>query len=181
MDSNRGLKFPVLAVLLWLFGCAGHPATISGKVIKVADGDSITILDDDHHQFRIRFDGIDAPEKGQPFGDRSRQNMVRMVAGNEVTADCHKTDRNRRQVCKVWVQPSDCPTCSNTLDVGHAQIIAGSAWWYRQYAKEQSEEDRARYESDEQEARMRKRGLWADNAPISPWEWRRRPKRSSHP
>lgn len=121
----------------------------------------------------IRINGIDALEKAQPFNDRSRQNMVRMVAGKEVSTDCHKTDRYGRQVCKVLVRPADCPTCSKTLDVGHAQIVMGLAWWYREYAKEQSPEDRGRYESAEQEARLRKIGLWKDESPVGPWTWRK--------
>lgn len=151
-------------------------AVIEGKAIKVADGDSITILDADLVQHKIRINGIDAPEKAQPFGERSRQNMVRMVAGKDVSADCHKADRYGRQVCKIWVQPTECPTCGKTLDAGHAQIISGMAWWYRQFAQEQSAEDQGRYESAEEEARARKIGLWVDKSPTAPWEWRRKPK-----
>lgn len=99
-------------------------ADFTGKVVAVADGDTITILDAGNKQHRIRINGIDAPEKAQPFGDRSRQNMGSMVTGREVTADCHKTDRYGRQVCKVWVQPADCSTCGKTLDVGrHLYLI----------------------------------------------------------
>lgn len=169
---------PFLAVLLALIIGTAHAATISGKAIKVADGDSVTVLDADYKQHRIRINGVDAPENSQPFGERSRQNMVRMVAGKEVTADCHKTDRYGRQICKVWVQPADCQTCSKTLDVGHAQIVAGLAWWYRAYGKEQSDEDRGRYASEENEARLRKRGLWVDDSPVPPWDWRKN-KRST--
>jgi endonuclease YncB( thermonuclease family) len=165
--------YKICFALLLAFSCVAQAATIDGKVINVADGDTIMILDAAHQQHRIRINGIDAPEKGQPFGDRSRQNMARMVTGKDVTADCHKTDRYGRQVCKVWVQPSDCPKCGKTLDVGHAQIVAGMAWWYREYAKEQSDEDRGRYESDENEARLRKRGLWAHDYSVAPWDWRR--------
>ena len=162
-----------IAILLALLGAPAFAATVEGRVVGIADGDSITLLDADKTQHRIRIDGIDAPEKAQPFGDRSRQNMVRMVAGKEVIVECHKTDRYGRQICKVRVQPSVCPAYGKTLDVGHAQILGGLAWWYRQYAKEQSAEDRGRYESAEQEARARKIGLWSDNNPIPPWEWRR--------
>ena len=89
-----------------------------------------------------------------------------MAHGQEVIADCPKTDRYGRKVCKVWVQPSDCPACGKTLDVGYAQSRAGLAWWYRAYAKEQSEEDRGRYESEENESRLRKRGPGeVDHAP----------------
>ena len=66
------------------------------------------------------------------------------------------------------LQPLDCPRCGMTLDVGLAQIIAGLAWWFRRYADEQSPQDRGRYESEEKEARLRKRGLWADGAPVPP-------------
>ena len=147
---------------------------LTGKVINVADGDTITILTLENQQHRIRISGIDAPEKAQPFGTRSKQNMERMTKGKEALADCPKTDRYGRKVCKVWVQPEDCPTCGKTLDVGLAQISAGLAWWYRAYAKEQSEEDQGRYESEENEARLRKRGLWAHPEPVPPWEWRRK-------
>lgn len=99
--------------------------------------------------------------------------MARFVAGKEVSADCHKIDRYKRQVCKVWVQPADCATCGKSLDAGHAQIVAGMAWWYRDYAKEQTSEDRGRYESAEQDARARKRGLWVDKEPVAPWDFRK--------
>jgi endonuclease YncB( thermonuclease family) len=68
-----------------------------------------------------------------------------------------------REVCKVWVQPLDCLRCGKMLDVGLAQISVGLAWWFRHYADEQSAEDRGRYASEEDEARLRKRGLWVDN------------------
>ena len=75
----------------------------------------------------------------------------------------------------MWVQPPDCPRCGKTLNVGLAQVTDGMAWWYRYYGKEQSAEDRGRYESAEQEARLRRLGLWRDNDPVPPWEWRRLP------
>ena len=149
-----------------------HADELTGKVIHVAGGDTLTILTEDKQQHRIRIGGIDAPEKAQPFGNRSKQNMERMTKGKEALADCPKTDRYGRKVCKVWVQPADCPTCGMTLDVGLAQISAGLAWWYRAYAKEQSAEDRGRYESEENEARLRKRGLWVESSAVPPWEWR---------
>ncbi len=82
-------------------------------------------------------------------------------------------DITGRVVGKVWVQPADCPSCGKTLDVNHAQLLAGMAWWYRYYAKEQSPEDRGRYESAEDEAKARRWGLWADPEPINPYDWRR--------
>lgn len=160
----------IAAALLSLPGLA---ETVSGRVVHVQDGDSLTILDSEKQQHKIRIAGIDAPEKAQPFGNRSRHNLASMVHGQEAIADCPTTDRYSRKVCKVWVQPSDCPACDKTLDIGYAQISAGLAWWYRAYAKEQPVEDRGRYESEENEARLRKRGLWADDNVMPPWDWRK--------
>jgi len=161
----------VLVLLLALWRGAGHAETLSGKVVHVADGDTITILVD-KQAHRVRLAGIDAPEKGQPFGNRARQNLADMAAGKEATLHCHKTDRYQRKVCTVMVRPSDCPSCAHTLDVGLAQIVGGLAWWYREYAKEQSPEDRGRYESGEREAKARRRELWRDKTPVPPWQWR---------
>jgi len=157
-----------------LFSAPNAADVLQGRVVGVADGDTITVLDASKQQHKIRFAGIDAPERKQTFGTRSRQNLARYVAGKDVRLNCHKTDRYQRRVCKVWVQPADCARCGTTLEVGLAQVTDGMAWWYRRYADEQTAEDRGRYESAEQEARLRKRGLWQDNDPVPPWEWRRK-------
>lgn len=70
-----------------------------------------------------------------------------MVAGKQVFVESDKRDCYGRDLGKVWVQSRDCPPCSKTPDVDYAQILAGMAWWYRYYAKEQSLEDIGRYES----------------------------------
>ena len=84
---------------------AGEPWIVSGRVVGISDGDTITVLDRDHRQHKIRLAGIDAPEKGQAFGERSRQSLAQMAHGKDARLDCHKTDRFGREVCKVWVQP----------------------------------------------------------------------------
>lgn len=147
--------------------------TLSGCVVSVADGDTLTVLDTNKQQHKIRLSGIDAPEKTQPFGERSKQNLAKMVFNKDVSVVGDKHDRYGRIVGKVMLQPAKCPTCPKTLDAGHAQITAGLAWWYRKYAKEQSHQDRGSYESDEQEARARRIGLWRDAKPVPPWEWRK--------
>jgi endonuclease YncB( thermonuclease family) len=139
-----------------------------------ADGDTITVLDSRRQQHKIRLAGIDAPEKAQPYGQRSKENLSRLVFGKDVRVDWNKRDRYGRTVGKVWVQPPDCPRCGPTLDAGQAQLAAGMAWWYRKYAGDQSAEDRGRYEFEENEARVRRVGLWQDPDPVPPWDWRRR-------
>jgi len=151
----------------WLAACAlalagaafaAEPWTIEGRVVAVADGDTITILDRDKRQHKIRFNRIDAPEKKQPFGQRSRQNLSALIFDRNVRAECNKRDRYGREVCKVLDGPHD---------VGLEQIRAGLAWWYRAYASEQSPEDRERYEHAEQDARAKKVGLWRDPNPVA--------------
>lgn len=153
--------------------CSATYADLTGRVVAVTDGDTIKVLDSTDTQYKIRLTGIDAPERGQPFGTKSRDHLASLVAGKDVRVESKKNDRYGRVLGKVWVQPSDCPTCGKTLDANHAQILAGMAWWYRYYAKEQSPEDRGRYESAEDEARERKSGLWADPNPINPYQWRK--------
>ena len=147
---------------------------IRGRVVGVADGDTVTVLDAGRQQHRIRLGGIDAPEKVQPFGEKSKQNLSRLVFGKDVRVEWEKRDKYKRIVGKVWVQPESCPSCPMTLDAGHAQITVGLAWWYRKYANDQSPQDRGAYEFSEQEARAKRIGLWSDPDPIPPWEWRRR-------
>ena len=161
-------------IFLILFLCSASVlADITGRVVSVTDGDTIKVLDNTNTQWKVRLTGIDAPERGQPFGTKSKDHLAFMVAGKEVLVESDKNDRYGRVLGKVWVQPSDCPTCAKTLDVNHAQVLAGMAWWYRYYAKEQSPEDQGRYESAEDEAKARGWGLWADPNPINPYEWRK--------
>jgi endonuclease YncB( thermonuclease family) len=126
---------------------------IEGTVVKVADGDTITVLVSDNVQHRVRIAGIDAPEKGQAFGNASRKRMSELVSRKEVRVEFNKHERYGRIVGKVWVKPPDCPTCGKTLDVGLAQITTGMTWWYRKYAHEQSAEDQGRYEFAEKVTR----------------------------
>ena len=151
-------------------------------MVRVIDGDSVLVLDRDHVQHRVRLAGIDVPERGQPFGERSKQSLARLVAGNAVKIRWHKRDRYGRLVGQVWVASPDAGCqgagcqgagCPKTLDAGFAQLTVGLAWHFKKYAQEQSEEDRERYAFAEAEARARRVGLWRDRAPVAPWEWRK--------
>ena len=166
-------------MLLLLFCTLAH-ADITGRVVAVLDGDTIKVLGSDNTEYKVRMSGIDAPERGQPYGNASRKHLASLVAGKEVLVESDKQDSYGRTVGKVWVQPADCPSCGKTLDSNYAQILAGMAWWYRYHAEEQSPEDRGRYESAEEEAKARGWGLWADPNPINPYKWRKVP-RYKHP
>lgn len=167
MPSIRAVCFAALL----LTAAASSAETLTGHVIGISDGDTLTVLIG-RERLRVRISGIDAPELRQTFGQSARRSLYRMVFQKDVRLECHAADIDSR-VCKVWVQPSDCASCGATLDVGHAQLLAGMAWYFREHASGQSEEDRGRYESAESEARERHRGLWGDLHPVPPWEWRR--------
>ncbi|MEH6592671.1 MAG: thermonuclease family protein [Halioglobus sp.] len=147
---------------------------ISGSVIGIRDGDTINVLDAQRVLHKVRLAGIDAPERDQPFGTASTQYLSTLLAGKDVFVESFKLDQYGRVLGKVWVQPMDCPSCGKTLDANHAQLLAGLAWWYRYYAEDQTPEDRGRYESAEDEAKTRKRGLWAAPNPVNPYDWRKR-------
>ena len=161
-----------LTVSLLIFSSFAS-ADITGRVVAVTDGDTIKVLDASNREHKVRLTGIDAPERGQPFGTKRTKHSASMVAGKEVLVESSRNDRYGRVLGKVWVQPRDCPSCGNTLNANHAQILAGMAWWYRYYAQEQSPEDRGRYESAEDEAKARGWGLWAEPDPINPYNWRK--------
>jgi hypothetical protein len=101
--------------------------TVEARVVGVADGDTVTVLNSNNIQHKTRLAGIDAPEKGQPFGDRSKQSLSRAVIGKPVRVDWSKQDRYGRLVGKVWVSSPDmacartsAPDCPKTLDVKQA-------------------------------------------------------------
>ncbi len=153
--------------------------TLQGKVVKVADGDTVTIVDDSGKKHRIRLGGIDAPEKDQSYGDVSTQALVELLSGKTVTIEYEKRDRYKRIIGKVLVDPPGevfCMAldCVKKVDVGLEQLKAGLAWHYKYYQMEQSEEDRRLYSEAESEARIKQLGLWMDKEPMAPWEWRRK-------
>ena len=152
------------ATLLALAAQTAHSGVLWGRVVKVADGDTITVLDASLGQHKVRLAGIDAPEKAQPFGNVSRLSLASQVAGKEVRVHTGKVDRYGRSVGVVFV---------GGTDVNRAQLERGVAWWYRGYAREQSPADRVAYSRAEEGAREARRGLWADKHPVAPWDWRR--------
>lgn len=138
-------------------------AEFAGKVIDVADGDTITVLDANQQRHKIRLAGIDAPERGQAFGFRSKENLAKWIYEREAIIEERKKDRRGLLLGKVFVDGHD---------AGLEQIRAGLAWWDRTSAGEQAPDDRELYELAEKNAREQKLRLWRDPQPVPPWEWR---------
>ena len=156
----KGSKVPLwLAALMALWSGVAHAAEFSGKVVAVADGDTLTVLVD-RRQVKVRLTDIDAPEKKQPFGARSKQSLADMCAGKAANVDDHGKDRYGRTLGHV--------TCAG-VDANAEQVRHGMAWVYERYAPKGSP-----LYGLQAQAQREHRGLWADPRPIAPWEWRRR-------
>ncbi len=153
-----------LLLLLALSAPAVWAEVLVGRVIAVADGDTVTVLDAARQQHRIRLVGIDAPERGQAFGNRARQHLADRVFQREVQVEYDKRDRYGRILGKIVLDGED---------INLMMVRDGMAWHYRQFQRDQRPADRTLYADAEREARAAGRGLWADAHPQPPWEFRR--------
>ena len=142
-------------------------SAITGKVVGIADGDTITILSG-KSQHKIRLYGIDTPEKGQAFGNAAKKHTSNLVAGKTVDVEAYDTDRYGRTVGVVSV---------NGLNVNQSLIGSGLAWQYQKYCKASFCGEWLRLE---QKAKATGVGLWADNDPVPPWDWRRGVRNSEY-
>ncbi|SFG24223.1 thermonuclease family protein [Neptunomonas qingdaonensis] len=129
-------------------------------VIAITDGDTIKVLDASNVQHKVRLASIDAPERKQPYGTKSKQELASLVGKRRVTLDCPSVDRYKRLICTVW---------SGGEDVNRLMVDRGAAWVYRQYYKGTD------YYEAEKAAQSQQRGLWktSEYQAMPPWEWRK--------
>ena len=145
--------------LLWLLLPALVLATsFTGKVVQASDGDTILVMREGRAE-KVRLAGIDCPELNQPYGQAAKRFVLQVAAQQTVTVQAVTTDRYGRTVGEV-VLPDG-------RSLNQEVVRAGYAWWYRKYS------DDATLEALEAEARLARRGLWAEVDPVPPWEWRR--------
>lgn len=138
-------------------------AELVGKVTAVADGDTITVLDAERRQHKVRFQAIDAPEKGQEHWRVSKQKLASRVFSRQVVVEYRKKDRYGRIVGRVSVDGTD---------INREQLASGAAWFYRKYARELPPEIQTDYADAESTSRSEMRGLWRKASPVPPWDWR---------
>lgn len=135
-----------------------------GKVIRVLDGDTIEVktlpakIVVYEVPIRVRLINIDAPEKKQPFGRWSTNQLKTLLAGQSVTVSYTQTDRYGRIIGRVFT--------TNGTDASRFMVQSGAAWVYERYNADES------LPALQREAQEQKRGLWADSNPVPPWEWR---------
>ena len=148
----------LLLSLLFVLLLPGIAFALSGRVISVTDGDTITLLVSGNRQVKIRLYGIDCPEKKQAFGQAARKFTAGMVAGRTVNVQDMGPDRYGRTVGIVG-------------NLNEALLQAGLAWVYPQFCKASFCQ---KWKLMEAEARRARRGLWKEGNPVAPWKWRRK-------
>ena len=142
--------------LLLVLTCLISAETFTGKVVKVTDGDTITVVVE-QRQVKVRLSAIDAPERRQDFSQKSTDALADMVFGKEVRIVSHGEDRYGRTIGDVFV---------GQTFVNEKLVADGWAWNYVKYSTSD------RLADLEREARHARRGLWAGKSPIAPWEYR---------
>jgi len=136
--------------------------SFSGKVVRAADGDTITVLKSGDERTRVRLHGVDCPERSQPFGKKAGIFTRALTVGTTVKVNVKDIDRYGRVVGRVML--------SNGKNLGEELLRAGLAWHYKRYSKSK------KLAALEAEARQKKRGLWGDKTSEAPWTYRRRKK-----
>jgi len=131
---------------------------LTGKIVDVADGDTATLLTSNNNQIRIRLNCIDAPEKSQDFGQRSKKSLINLIAGEYVKVKKHDVDRYGRTIGTIYL---------NGADINLTQVKKGLAWVYDKYCSDR------KYYNAEKQAKEDKIGLWSQPNPIEPWNYRR--------
>jgi len=162
--SNFNLAPGLVAIALSLLAVTACAETLVGRVVGIADGDTLTLLDATNTQHKIRLAGIDSPEKGQPFGQVCKKSLSDLAYDRVAAVESTKLDWYGRVIGKVLVDGQD---------VNLEQVRRGCGWHYKKYQNEQRLDDRLSYNAAEESARSGRVGLWTDLEPVPPWEWRK--------
>lgn len=136
---------------------------LSGRVVRVADGDTLSLLDAGNNQHRLRLYGIDAPEREQEHGEQAARALAERVSGQRLDVIIVDTDNYGRQVATVYL---------NGENLNQWLVAQGHAWWYRYHARHEHD-----LKAAEQSARSAALGLWRAESPEPPWDWRQRQRR----
>ena len=166
--------------------CYNCGAILEGRVTQVLDGDTIGIRDRNNTTFRVRLQGMDAPEKTQAYGPEARQLLTKLTLNHDVEIIWNAKDSYGRIIGKVTIVRS-CPSCpryklanqDGTCSAGDCEkdvclqmISEGLAWHFKKYEQSQSLEDRELYNATEKSVRQQQKGLWADPNRQPPWDYR---------
>lgn len=134
--------------------------TLKAKVVGIKDGDTVVVLDSLNNQTTLRLAEVDTPEKNQPFGTKAKQFTSDQIYLKTIKYIVTDTDRYGRSIAKIYYDEDN--------KYLSAEIIkAGMGWHYKRYS---TSKELALLEDN---AKKNKIGLWIDNNPIAPSEWRK--------
>lgn len=158
----NALRITAIALLIFLIPAA-YSDQLTGKVVGISDGDTITILTEQNQNIKVRLAEIDAPEKKQPWGQNSKQALSDLIFSLSVTVESVGTDRYGRTLGTVIL---------NKVNINKCMVENGNAWAYKKYVHDQN------YFALQKSAQTRKIGLWSlsEEQTIAPWEWRKKQK-----
>ena len=152
-------KLKLLIVPLFLiFNLSAQAEIIEGLVVKIADGDTLTLLTGSNEKIKVRLAGIDTPERKQPFGSEAKQALSKLVFQKKALIEVETKDRYGRTVGIVFVDGQN---------INYELVRQGMAWVYRKYTDDEI------FYGLEAQAKTKKTGLWADAKSIAPWSWRK--------
>ena len=132
---------------------------LAGRVVRIADGDTVSVLATDNQQYKVRLFGIDTPERDQPHGAIAKRALAELIDNRTVGVVVVDTDDYGRKVGTLFHEGTN---------INLAMVASGNAWWYRHYAPHERQLAMA-----EKAARNERRGLWLRSDPVPPWDWRR--------
>lgn len=163
LRTCRTLRIGLLGLLLACVLSVSHALELSGRIVGVIDGDTVDFITDGNELIRVRLAGIDAPERGQPFGSSAKKALSQLVFSKRVLLKGDKRDRYGRVIAKIII---------NGQDANLQLLRLGYAWHYKRYESEQTPNDRRLYASAQIEAINARNGLWKDSSPVAPWDYR---------
>ena len=150
-------------IIIMLLALSLHAQEFEAEVVAVMDGDTIKVLTSDKREIKIRFEHIDAPEKKQDYGQVCKQMLSDMIFGKTVYVRSQKRpDRYGRMIAEVFM----CEASKESVNM--ALVRQGCAWHYKAFSKDST------YAEAERIARESRAGLWKDESPVEPWNWRKR-------
>lgn len=163
--------YPKIIILIFVVCLTACPAldtlgvaTYEIDGIRIIDGDTAEVLIVGQGSQRVRLLGVDAPESRQAFGKASKKSLATCTTARPLQLASNKTDRYGRLVGVIYAGGIDCNLY---------QIQSGMAWHYKAYQNDQTKTDQQKYANAEQYAQTQKIGLWSDNCPIAPWNYRK--------
>ena len=154
------MKRLLLTLLLLTMAFTAFAQRFPVKVVGISDGDTFTVINRDKLQLKVRVYGIDAPEKSQAYGNASKKALSSLIFGKDIEIDVQTQERWGRFVAKVYTPEGE--------DVTLLMLQAGMAWHYVRY------DNTAVYAKAQAEAKKARKGLWADDNPVAPWDFRSR-------